>query len=171
MKKKIAAASLIAILMTGCGLSATTGNTGVTPSNSTATQSTLLSLMGLEGTATADPATGSVGLDRGEMLFTLLDTNGDGSITLEEFSGALAARKATLTAEQLKAMFALLDRNSDGAIALEEIRPPKGKREGNMGCQMPPEKEGGHRRPGGDRHRGFDGHGVPSPQPTASTQP
>ncbi|HBN09968.1 MAG TPA: hypothetical protein DD435_15440 [Cyanobacteria bacterium UBA8530] len=163
MKKKIAAASLIAILMTGCGLVATTG-TDLTTSNSTATQSALMSLMGLEGSTIADPASGSVGVDRGNLLFTLLDTDGDGSITPEEFSGALAARKATLTEEQLKAMFDLLDRNSDGAIALEEIQPPK--REGNMGCQMPPEKEGGRKRPGA-RHRGFDGH----PQPSASIQP
>lgn len=75
---------------------------------------------------------------------TALDTNRDGSISVEERRAVREARRA----ERVSARFAALDKNGDGAISREEFTAPReGRAEGA--------REG--RRHGMQAHRGHRG--------------
>jgi Ca2+-binding EF-hand superfamily protein len=63
-----------------------------------------------------------------EKVFKRRDTNGDGSISEDEF---LAPAKEDKQKEQLKKRFGKIDTNSDGKLSLDEFKtgmvPPKKK--------------------------------------------
>lgn len=63
-----------------------------------------------------------------EKVFKRRDTNGDGSISEDEF---LAAAKEDKQKEMLKKRFGKIDTNSDGKLSLDEFKagmvPPKKK--------------------------------------------
>lgn len=59
-----------------------------------------------------------------EEVFKKLDTNGDGSVSLDEFKAGPRAQKDPSKAEEI---FKKIDANSDGKLSLEEFkahRPP-----------------------------------------------
>jgi hypothetical protein len=65
-----------------------------------------------------------------ERIFKRLDTNGDGSLSLEEFKAGPRAQKNPEKAEQI---FAKMDSDSSGGVSLEEFknfRPPHPPRKG-----------------------------------------
>ena len=65
-----------------------------------------------------------------EKVFKRRDTNGDGSISEDEF---LAAAKEDKQKEQMKKRFGKIDTNSDGKLSLDEFKagmvPPKKKQQ------------------------------------------
>lgn len=181
--KKIAAVTLIALSLAGCGVLTTAADTGSLTTTSTA-QASLYKLMGLTDTdasASADVVAGEQSdarLSLQEMLFDLLDTNADGSIPQDEFSAAIKAHSSSATDTQLAAMFKQLDADADGALTLEDLQPEVGASDEmggpeemggrEEGCRGP--REEGRRQP--PRHRARRGHGghrgAPPPMPGAS---
>jgi Ca2+-binding EF-hand superfamily protein len=59
--------------------------------------------------------------------FAKLDKNGDGSLTLEEFSAGARAGKKGRTPQEV---FSRLDKNGDGKLTLNEFQQRGGKKEG-----------------------------------------
>jgi hypothetical protein len=77
-----------------------------------------------------------------EEIFKKLDTNGDGSISLEEFKAGPRAQKDPAKAEEA---FKKMDTNGDGKVTLEEFKaghhgPPGGP--GGPGKHKPGDKPG-----------------------------
>jgi Ca2+-binding EF-hand superfamily protein len=79
-------------------------------------------LLALAPDATAKPAKG----DKVEALFKKLDTNGDGTLSKEEFSKIAELHKKSGegkgNGKHVEAMFNKLDANGDGKLTLEEFR-------------------------------------------------
>lgn len=165
--KKIATATLIALTLSGCGVLANSGIPGLSSSNAANTQSSaqasLYQVMGLGGSSTAtDSAQPSSGFSKAQLLFDLLDTNGDGSITLQEFTAAIQSHASTLSSTQVTTLFNQLDLNHDGVITLSELQGPGGDLAGSddqrQGGRMGPHRRDGHF----DRRGGWgDGWGRP----------
>ena len=68
-----------------------------------------------------------------EKLFKKLDTNSDGSLSLDEFKASPKAQKDPAKAEE---RFKSMDTNSDGSVSLEEFKaagPPPGGKGGKGG--------------------------------------
>lgn len=65
-----------------------------------------------------------------EKMFTILDTNKDGSISLEEMKAR--KRKNEVSDEMQEKRFAKIDTNADGAVTLEEFKAGIANR-GNKG--------------------------------------
>ena len=57
-----------------------------------------------------------------EAVFNSIDTDRSGSITREEFVGALQAMKVNLSEKELNVLFCHLDPSSDNRITLNEFR-------------------------------------------------
>lgn len=53
--------------------------------------------------------------------FNELDLNGDGQITMKEFSGAMTARGEETTEQEIESIFADADSDRDGQISLAEF--------------------------------------------------
>jgi hypothetical protein len=73
----------------------------------------------------------------GEEIFKKLDTNGDGSISKDEFMAGPRAKEDPAKAEE---RFKMLDKNSDGKITLEEFKaaaPGKGGKGDGKGPKKP----------------------------------
>jgi hypothetical protein len=67
---------------------------------------------------------------KAEQVFKKIDTNGDGSLSLEEFKAGPRAQKNPEKAEQI---FKKMDADSSGGVSLEEFknfRPPHPPRKG-----------------------------------------
>ena len=68
-----------------------------------------------------------------EEMFKTLDTNSDGSLSLDEFKASPKAQKNPAKAEE---RFKKMDTNSDGSVSLEEFKaagPPPGGKGGKGG--------------------------------------
>jgi hypothetical protein len=93
-----------------------------------------------------DGKDGKGGRPNAEEAFKKLDTNGDGTISLEEFKAGPRAQKEPDKADEA---FKRIDKDGDGKVTLEEFkagRPPRG-----------PGKDGP--RPGGPEGPGKGGPG------------
>jgi hypothetical protein len=73
-----------------------------------------------------------------EEMFKKADTNGDGSISKEEF---LATPRAKENAERAEKMFTAKDKDKDGKLTKEEFaaRPDGGRKPGEGGDRKKPE--------------------------------
>ncbi len=58
-------------------------------------------------------------------IFKILDANGDGNLTMEEFKNSAAAKKAP---EKVEAIFKKQDADGNGSITLEEFKAAKAKK-------------------------------------------
>ena len=88
-----------------------------------------------------------------EEIFKKLDTNNDGSISLEEFKAGPRAQKDPAKAEEI---YKQMNKAGDGKLTLEEFkahRPPPGG---------PGGPGGDHKGPGGPDHKA-PGDGAPKP--------
>jgi len=102
------------------GTSSTTGAASDPTSGSTTPQSllapnTLDALLAVQGQNQAPIVNGDA---FSQQLFSLLDTNGDGSISKSEFETAFGQNGNTTQADQI---FAKLDANGDGSISQSEL--------------------------------------------------
>jgi Ca2+-binding EF-hand superfamily protein len=67
-----------------------------------------------------------------EKMFKGLDTNNDGSVTLEEFKNK--ERKREIPADRLEKMYGMMDADSNGSVTLEEYKSAMDKmKERRMG--------------------------------------
>lgn len=177
--KKIAAVTLIALSLAGCGVLTTAADTGSLTTTSSA-QASLYKLMGLtetDASASTDVVASEESdarLSLQEMLFDLLDTNGDGSIPSDEFSAAIKAHASSVTDTQLSELFNKLDTDEDGTLTLEDLQPEMaasdemGRPDREEGFRGPRE-EGRRQPPRRHARRGHRGHhGAPPPMPNAS---
>ena len=57
-----------------------------------------------------------------KMAFEVFDTDGDGSITVEELRSKLATLGEKMTNEEVDALIAHADKDGNGSISLEEFR-------------------------------------------------
>jgi len=101
---------------TTAGASGTTDPTGgATPPQSLLAPDTLDALLAVQGQNQAPIVNGDA---FSQQLFSLLDTNGDGSISKSEFETAFGQNGNTTQADQI---FAKLDANGDGSISQSEL--------------------------------------------------
>jgi hypothetical protein len=190
MKKLWFPAVLVAL--TGCGsLPTFPGATGdqASTEQSTATSS-LYRIMGLEeptsevpADATEQPTVDQPALDQPapvapgatpsaepgrapaghDLLFLLLDADGNGKIEAAELKSVIQSRKPDVSDEAIAGLFKKLDRNADGAIESAELAPPRGKHPRKPGSGQHFEGRPGGRPHGPPPHppRGGRSHGHP----------
>ncbi|MEB3188264.1 MAG: EF-hand domain-containing protein [bacterium] len=127
-------------------------------------------------TPSAEPGRAPAGHD---LLFLLLDADGNGKIESAELKSAIQSRKADVSDQAIAELFQKLDRNADGAIESAELAPPRGR--GARGRKMRGGegrgRAGGHpdgRRPmgppphgHGHHHGGRDLQGAPGDSPSS----
>jgi hypothetical protein len=108
---------------TATATSASTGSSSV--AFSADTMSALLSAQGQQSTSGADAK-----------LFAKLDTNGDGTISKDEFSAATS--KAGVDSSLSDAVFSKMDANGDGSVSQDELtKADKGGGHGHIGGGQP----------------------------------
>ncbi len=102
-----------------------------------------------------------------DLLFLMLDADGNGKIEAAELKSAIQSRRKDVADQAIADLFKKLDRNADGGVDATELAPPRGPRPHHG---MPGQKFDG--RPGGRPHGpppppprdGRPGHGVPMPR-------
>ena len=72
-----------------------------------------------------------------KMAFEVFDTDGDGSITVEELRSKLATLGEKMTNEEVDALIAHADKDGNGSISLEEFRDMECWGVGRKGGQVP----------------------------------
>ncbi len=87
------------------------------PTISPQTMGALIDAQSQSGSTNSAPANPSDAL---KDLFSLIDANGDGSITKSEFEGALGAGGTNVAAAD--DVFGKLDTNGDGSVSLDELK-------------------------------------------------
>jgi hypothetical protein len=107
-------------------------------------------------TPSAEPGRAPAGHD---LLFLLLDADGNGKIEAAELKSVIQSRKPDVSDEAIAGLFKKLDRNADGAIESAELAPPRGR--GPRGGKIRGGEERGRAggRPNGRRPMGPPPHG------------
>ena len=173
MKKRLI--PVLLATLAGCGtLPTTPGASGDSASGEVGTAtSSLYRILGLDDAAAAEPTDSIVEPNAGEqppsppqvsapgseaapesrapfghdLLFLLLDTDGNGKIEAAELKSAIQSRRKDVTDQAIADLFKKLDRNGDGGVDASELAPPRGQRppHGKPG-------QGFEGRPGGKPH-------------------
>ncbi|MEB3188265.1 MAG: EF-hand domain-containing protein [bacterium] len=98
-----------------------------------------------------------------DLLFLMLDADGNGKIEAAELKSAIQSRRQDVTDEAIADLFKKLDRNADGGVDPTELAPPRGKHPRKPGSGQHFEGRPGGRPHGPPPHppRGGRGHGHP----------
>ncbi|MBU6429295.1 MAG: EF-hand domain-containing protein [Cyanobacteria bacterium REEB65] len=116
MRKFVGYLALAAVLA-GCGAVPQSPGSAASAVSSTAQTASIMAVMSATGaTASIDP-TMTV-----NQIFSRLDSNGDGKLSLAEFTAGFAM--SNLTDAQIQALFTKLDSNQDGYLEPNELLSP-----------------------------------------------